>query len=466
MSRSKKAEQSPIQPSPFQQRVLLVPEAFDVFLGGGRGGGKSYALALLALRHANQYGRGARVLYIRRTYKALADYELMLRDLFALVYGQGARFNQAEHVWRLPGGGYLELAQMDGPADYSKFQGRSFSLLLIDEAGEWATAADLDRLRSNLRSATAPVRVVMAANPGGVGHAWLSQRYVFRSAPWAPFLEATSGRQWVSCPSTHADNPNIDQSGYVEQLRASCAADPELLRAWLHGDWAIARGAYFGPVIEESRNAVDPWASLPQDWKHRGWRMRLAHDYGSAAPSVTYLTAKSPGDTGPDGRWYPRGSMILVDELATVDPNDPNKGMGYTVSRLADEIKAFARRWGVDPSGTADDAIFSQHGHTAGSIADEFSRAGVYFEPAGKGDRVAGWERMRRLLADAGKPDVPGLYISRACSYWWQTVPYLGRDPRRTEDVDSRGPDHAGDATRYALTAQEYATFIDLRWPT
>ena len=57
---------------------------------------------------------------------------------------------------------------------------------------------------------------------------------------------------------------------------------------------------------------------------------------------------------------------------------------------------------------------------------------------------------MRRMLADAGQPDVPGLYVSRAAEYYWSTVPYLARDPRRVEDVDSRGPHHAADAARYA----------------
>ncbi len=56
---------------------------------------------------------------------------------------------------------------------------------------------------------------------------------------------------------------------------------------------------------------------------------------------------------------------------------------------------------------------------------------------------------MRRLLQDAGKPDVPGLYISCSCGYFWETVPYLGRDIKRVEDVDSQGPDHAADAVRY-----------------
>jgi hypothetical protein len=73
----------------------------------------------------------------------------------------------------------------------------------------------------------------------------------------------------------------------------------------------------------------------------------------------------------------------------------------------------------------------------------------VYFSPAKKADRLTGWTIMRRLLADAGKPDVPGLYVSRHCEYFWQTVPYLGRDPKRVEDVDSQGIDHAADAVRY-----------------
>ena len=76
-------------------------------------------------------------------------------------------------------------------------------------------------------------------------------------------------------------------------------------------------------------------------------------------------------------------------------------------------------------------------------------RCGVSFDPARKADRITGWATMRRLLADAGKPDVPGLYVSRAAEYFWQTVPYLARDEKRQEDVDTKGPDHGADAVRY-----------------
>lgn len=283
---------TPLPVNPFQARVLAVPETFDVFAGGGRGGGKSWALGLLALRHIEQHAQRARILIIRRTYKGLADLELVLRELFATVYGTDARFNAAEHVWRFPNGGYLELGQLECEADYSKYQGRSFTLLMVDEAGQFPAPDLLDRLRSNLRGPRdVPIRMVVAANPGGVGHAWLAKRYVFRSPPWAVFLEPQSRREWVYAPSTFQGNQFIDRDQYGEQLRSSCPGDPELLRAWVEGDWAVARGAYFASVIDEDRNATEAWDAIPY-----GWETYLAHDFGSSAPSATYLVARSPGE--------------------------------------------------------------------------------------------------------------------------------------------------------------------------
>lgn len=122
---------------------------------------------------------------------------------------------------------------------------------------------------------------------------------------------------------------------------------------------------------------------------------------------------------------------------------------------LAEEILALCNQWQVKPVGVADDAIFARTGSGAGSINDEFMRAGVRFFPAKKGDRISGWQLTRRLLADAGKPDVPGLYVSRGCTYFWETVPYLARDVKRVEDVDTSGPDHSADACRCACLRDE-----------
>lgn len=345
----------------------------------------------------------------------------------------------------------MELGQLETHADYSKYQGRSFTLLLIDEAGQYPDPALLDILRSNLRGPKGmPIRACIAANPGGVGHHWLAKRYVFRAAPWAPFIEEKSKRMFIYAPSTFAGNHFIDREQYDEQLISSCPGDPELLRSWRDGDWSIARGAYFASVLDEGRNAVDPWQKIPH-----GWTTYLTHDFGSSAPSVTYVVARSPGGEGPDGKFYPRDSLVLIDELATCKRDRPSEGLGWTVPILAEEIVAMCKRWKVQPRGVADDACFANTGHGSGSIATEFTRYGVHFRPAQKADRLSGWNIMRRLLEDAGKPDVPGLYISRACEYFWSTVPYLARDQKRVEDVDSSGPDHAADAVRYGCLRRD-----------
>lgn len=453
-------ETQQLQLNPFQQQLLGVPEQFDLFLGGSRGGGKSHGMALLALRHVEQYGGKARVLYLRKTFRGLGDFELVTRELFGQVYGTGARYNAAEHVWRFPNGAYMELDQLETASDYAKYQGRSFTLLMADEAGQWSDPSLLDMLRSNMRGPKEiPIRMVIAANPGGAGHAWLAKRYVFAgAAPWQPFKEEKSKRTWCYCPSVFAENNLIDVEQYRASLIASCPDDLELLSAWVDGNWAISRGAYFASCLSEERNAVEPWESLAD--ADDGWEFYLSHDFGSAAPSVTYLIGRSPG-TSHQGVFYPRNSLVLVDELAAVKKDNLNTGLGWTAAITAEAIKSeLCEKWKVYPSGVADDAIFSRQGATAGSIADEFAQRGVYFQPARKADRISGWQQMKRLLSDAGKPDRPGLYISRACTYFWQTVPYLARDAKRAEDLDSSSSDHSADACRYGINFQSFATDV------
>lgn len=177
--------------------------------------------------------------------------------------------------------------------------------------------------------------------------------------------------------------------------------------------WVVRDVALRAPAGEMHRNVLDDVDAVP--W---GWSSYLAHDFGSSAPSVTYLMARSPGDSIGD-RYFPPGSLLILDELATHRPANLNLRMGWTVPQLAETIKGLCRRWDVLAHGVADDAIFARGGHSAGSIADEFRLQGVYFERARKADRVSGWNRMRRLLSHAGAPDRPGLMIARRCRYFW-----------------------------------------------
>lgn len=81
------------------------------------------------------------------------------------------------------------------------------------------------------------------------------------------------------------------------------------------------------------------WLEAPNDFA--GWRFWLAMDYGVGAPCVIYLCGEAPGSIV-DGRWYPRGSCLLIDELSTALPNQPNTGRGDTIPQLADPSKTSA----------------------------------------------------------------------------------------------------------------------------
>ena len=85
--------------------------------------------------------------------------------------------------------------------------------MLSQRAGEgpeqWATPQLLDMIRSCLRGsgAIAP-SMILTANPGDVGHAWLVRRFCNPTVrPWEPFVEPETGIVWVVCPSTLRDNP-------------------------------------------------------------------------------------------------------------------------------------------------------------------------------------------------------------------------------------------------------------------
>ncbi|HXR91082.1 MAG TPA: phage terminase large subunit [Steroidobacteraceae bacterium] len=436
--------------SAFQQRVLGIAEEINLALLGGKSGGKSTVMAGLMCRNSDKYGPGQRQAYFRRSFPAMRDFEETTRNVFWLRYGNAAAFSINDHRWRLPTGSTVEFSQLESIADLQKVQGRSLATIFVDEAGQFPSPALIDMLRINLRAPQGvPKRTVIAANPGDCGQAWLYKRFIAGKEPWKAYRDEF-GEWWMWCPSDYRDNEFLNPAEALRSIEVGARGNQELLNALRDGSFLAKTGAFFGLVLDEHRSAVGPFpdhempVTLGERWMH--W---LAHDYGSSAPSVTLLLARSPGAEY-CGKFYPRGSVVVLDEFATYQPDDLNEGIRLSVPALAERIKErLCTPWKISAQGVADDAIFSETGKFC--IANEFASAGVSFYRARKGGRVAGWQRVCRMLEDAGKPDRPGLYISRDCSYGWSTLPFLPRDKSKLEDVDSRGPDHFADSLRYGL---------------
>ena len=139
-----------IRPTPFQATVLSIPEDHFIFLGGGRGGGKSFGLQLLILRHCDQYKNRARVLVTRRRLKSLLQFAEELRGLMRSAYGTGFSYNQNDNVFRLPNGATVALTHCESSAALQDtVQGMTFSLIVVDEAGEGPELPVIDSLALN-----------------------------------------------------------------------------------------------------------------------------------------------------------------------------------------------------------------------------------------------------------------------------------------------------------------------------
>ncbi|WP_421858169.1 hypothetical protein [Oricola sp.] len=124
-----------ISPTPFQSRVLSLPMEWDLLLDGGRGGGKTYAVILEVFRRAERWGAQSRTLITRRTQDALSELEHELLAIFRLRYGNGARHNANEHVFRLPNEAYVELRNLEAQRDLLPLQGKSFDCIVAEDVG-------------------------------------------------------------------------------------------------------------------------------------------------------------------------------------------------------------------------------------------------------------------------------------------------------------------------------------------
>src|SRR5690554_7432133 len=96
------SEQRPDQLSTWQKRAMQVPESIDLFLGGGRGGGKSFLLAALFLRHCEQHKDRARCLVLGRPFFALQDLEAEFLANTGALSGNALKLVGKKHRLPLP----------------------------------------------------------------------------------------------------------------------------------------------------------------------------------------------------------------------------------------------------------------------------------------------------------------------------------------------------------------------------
>jgi len=438
-------------PQPGPQTELLRWGVFETFYGGARGGGKTDGVLGEWVQHANIYGTAANGLMVRRQRTELYDTIERSRQLYTLI---GAKFNETEKLWRFPNGARLRFAYLENDSDAEMYQGHSYTRLYVEEVGNFPSPAPIMKLIATLRSAGGvPCRMIATGNPGGPGHQWVKARYIDPAPQGRVILmDERTGLERCYIPARVSDNKALIESdpSYIGRLKA--AGSPELVRAWLEGDWTVIAGAFFAE-FSMARHVVTP-SQIPEHWQ----RFR-ACDWGSARPFSVGWYAVSEGDLDQ----FPRGALIKYREWYGMKPGEPNVGLKMTAEEVAEGIlerddKGYEFKW---PHSVIDPAAFARDGGP--SIAERMAvhtKGKVVWREAdnkrvGKLGAIGGWDQMRARL----KGDEDGramLYLFSTCAHTIRTLPALQHDEGRLEDVDTDGEDHAPDETRYACMSRPY----------
>lgn len=442
-----------LKPNPGPQTAALECPISDLGYGGARGGGKGIFLILDWLRHAHACKGKARGLLLR---KYLTDLRDFIRETKLYLTRLGWTFRESEKIWSHPDGSELTLAYLEREEDAERYQGWNLSWLAIDEVGQYATPAPIDRLRATLRLPGVPRHDLrLTFNPGGPGHSWLKAQYVDPAPAMVPFQadvafpDGSIAKVWrVFIPALITDNPFTNTPEYRTSL--AMAGSMELVKAWLNGDWNIVAGGLLADVWAPAN--VRSVCAIPS-----GWRIDRSFDWGSSKPFSVIWWAECDGTSASNG-WCPKkGSLVAIGEWYGWN-GKANEGVRMIAAEIARGILKMEGEMGLKgkcTNGVADSAIFDTE--NGNCIADDMARAGVRWERCqkGPGSRINGWQILRQHLQAAHKTPMeePGVFVFDTCRQLIRTLPTLPRDPRKPEDADSNSEDHCLHGDTVVLTS-------------
>lgn len=442
------------QPGP-QSLAVSAQFVGELMFGGARGGGKSDFLLGDFLQDI-ALGAAWRGIVFRRSYPELEELIARAKEMYA---PHGATYKVADRMFVFPSGATLKMRHIESEQDADKYQGHQYTWIGWDELTNWENLNSYKKLKACLRSAADNVpykRIRCSANPGGRGHHAVKAYFVDPAPKGMELVTNTDEDGFVTTkmfiPSRVYDNKKLLDAdpGYIARLRE--IGSPELVRAWLEGDWSVITGAYF-PEFSMQKHVISPF-KIPDHWL----RFR-SMDWGSATPfCVLWHAVCSDGLQLTPELYMPSGAIVTYRELYGWN-GTPNEGLRWNASRVGKTI-ADAERGDKVTYGVLDPSAFSQH--SGPSQAERMAGENVRFRKADN-NRIAGWDMVRdRLCGIDGDPNVaygvgmPMWYTFHTCQHIIRTLPALQHDLNDPEDCDTTGEDHAPDTLRYGFMSRPW----------
>ncbi len=425
------------------QKAFMDADADEVLFGGAAGGGKSYGQLADALVYALKYPR-SRQLILRKTFPEL-EHSMIFTSL-GFFPKSVCKYSATSRKWTFLNGSVIEFGFCATKSDVLRYQGAEYEVVRFDELTHF-TEDQYTYLISRIRGVNPyPKMVKSSTNPGGIGHSWVKRRFIDGFEPNKIHIDAKTGARRLFIPSLVQDNVFLMQADkdYIKRLEQLPEKER---RALLCGEWDIFDGQVFtewknshiGKKTRRWSHVIEPF-DIPKEW-----RRYRAFDFGYSKPFAVSWYAVDH-----DGRAYNYRELYGC-------TGEPDVGIRWTAQKIADEIRQIEETEdaGCQIVGIADPAIWNSTGSSDGSIADMMEKRGVYFEQ-GNHNRLAGKMQVHYRLA-FDEEGLPMIYFFENCKNIIRTLPSLGYDPIRPEDVNTGQEDHLYDALKYFLMANPIA---------
>jgi len=424
------------KPNVGPQTNFLAASEREVFYGGARGGGKSYAMLVDPLRYCDKTHH--RALLLRRTMPELRDLITHSQRLYNRAF-PGAKWREQEKEWRFPSGAKIEFGYAENMTDALRYQGQSYTWIGIDELPQYPSPDIYNFLRSSLRSVDPGIPVYMRStgNPGNIGSQWVREMFVNPVEPNSTFnvhVDTPVGTKIITrrfIPAKLQDNPYLTQT---DDYYAMLASLPEVQRKqFLEGDWDAFEDSAF-PEFNKSIHIVDPF-EVP-----KGWQKFRSADWGYASPACVLWFAIDYDN-----------NLWIYRELYTKK---------ITADVFARKVLMLEKdeyiRYGV-----LDASTWARRGDIGPSIAETMIQVGCKWRPSDRTprSRISGkLEIHKRLKPSDTKKKEPGLRIFSTCRNLIRTFPLLPLDDSNPEDINTDAEDHAYDALRYGCMSRPMHT--------
>ena len=419
------------EPNEGPQTEFLAASEREVFYGGARGGGKSYAMLVDPLRYCDKQKH--RALLIRRTMPELRDLINHSQQLYPKAY-PGAKWREQEKEWKFPSGARIEFGYAENLTDALRYQGQSYTWIGIDELPQYPTEDIYNFLRSSLRSVDPEIPVYMRAtgNPGNVGSLWVKNMFVDPAVPNTKFdidIKTPTGIKKISrrfIPAKLEDNPYLMQT---DDYYAMLASLPEVQRKqFLDGNWEAFEDSSF-PEFNKDIHVIKPF-DIP-----RNWMKFRACDWGYSSPACCLWIAVDFDN-----------NLFVYRELYTQKVT-----ADMFARKVLDAEEGEYIRYGV-----LDSSTWARRGDIGPSIAETMILEGCRWRPSDRSprSRIAGKLEIHKRLRPDEETGYPSLFILDNCVNLIRTLPMLPTDKNNPEDVDTHAEDHAYDALRYGCMSR------------